>query len=201
MLKLPINLLQPLARFGQFPNIIAVTPFVLDYADPPFDIFSLMDGQQPTVIYDRIALLPKIKGEPKQVNKIDVNTIFPAIAEAGSVLGIKITIKNIGQKDISSDDINISINADSNLSFSVEEFDVIHKNQSKDVWISLDVPTGLEGLSNFQTNVRLPESDTDNKENFTLNIIKPTIFKRTIQFFLNIWENSQPSDSTLYIYA
>ena len=80
-------------------RIVAVTPFVLNYKDPPFDIFSWKkkDGGFYNFYYD-IQRMPKVKGVPMQVVKVKIlSFIFPPVAKrAGKYYGLAF-IKNEGQ--------------------------------------------------------------------------------------------------------
>lgn len=58
-------------------NIVAVTPFILSYQDPPFDIFSWKDKNGKFYeFYYRTQLLPKTKGNPERVNSLEIKAIL-----------------------------------------------------------------------------------------------------------------------------
>jgi len=81
------------------PKVIAVTPFILDYTSPPFDIYSWkkQDGSYYD-FYNKVQEIPKIKGEPTQVES---GQIYAAIAEPVIFSGMDfvgaILAKNTGQ--------------------------------------------------------------------------------------------------------
>lgn len=81
------------------PRIVAVTFFLLNYQEKPFDVFSWKkkDGSFYPFYYE-VQELPKIKGSPKQVVSVDILGILfpPIIPSGGRLLGIVI-VKNLGQ--------------------------------------------------------------------------------------------------------
>jgi hypothetical protein len=102
------------------PRVVAVTPFILDYASPPFDVFSWQkrDGSFYNYYAD-VQKLPKIKGAPIQVES---GQILAAIAEPVIFTGVDfvgaIVAKNTGQSiwtqgntSIESDSGNFSLKA------------------------------------------------------------------------------------------
>lgn len=91
-------------------NIVAVTPFILNYPQEPFGQFSWKksDGSF-TESYNKVQSLEKVQGEPKQIVKGEILTAItpPVVLSGADVTGI-ILAKNTGQtiwnqKDISLD--------------------------------------------------------------------------------------------------
>jgi hypothetical protein len=81
-------------------NIIAVTPFVLNYQDAPFDVFSWKSPEGNFYdIYNEVKNLPKIKGEPKIIESLKITALIipPIIPGGGKLTGI-VQIKNTGQR-------------------------------------------------------------------------------------------------------
>jgi len=80
-------------------RIVAVTPFVLNYQETPFDVFSWKKrGGGFYKFYYEIKDLPKPKGNPQQIVAVDVLTMLfpPIIPKDGWLTGV-IAIKNTGQ--------------------------------------------------------------------------------------------------------
>lgn len=86
-------------------QIIAVTPFLLSYQQPPFDHFSFKkitgQRQQNLEYYAHYAALlntKKVTGRPVQENKatLDKGAVYTSIV-AGETYNISITVKNSGQ--------------------------------------------------------------------------------------------------------
>jgi len=81
------------------PKVVAVTPFVLNYKEPLFELFSWKDSEGKFYpFYDSVKALPKVKGEPVQKEDGEiVFMIFPKLSEEGVTMGGYIYIKNSGQ--------------------------------------------------------------------------------------------------------
>lgn len=90
-------------------NIVAVTPFILKYPQEPFGVFSWTkaDGNFYS-FYKKVGLLPKVKGEPKQIEKGTILGAFaqPLIPNGSDYLGL-ILAKNTGQSIWNQSDITI----------------------------------------------------------------------------------------------
>jgi len=81
-------------------QIVAVTPFILNYKEPPFDVFSWKkpDGSF-YEIYDEVSLLPKIKGAPNQISAVDIlSIVFPPVIPGNGKLSGVVLIRNTGQQ-------------------------------------------------------------------------------------------------------
>lgn len=98
-------------------RVIAVTPFILNYPQSPFGVFSWTrpDGSFYS-FYDTVQNLPKIKGEPEQITKGDILFALaqPIILSGSNYVGT-ILAKNTGQSIWNP--TNISINNVLNYSF------------------------------------------------------------------------------------
>ena len=93
-------------------QIVAVTPFLLNYQEPPFDHFSFKkltgEKQNPKILgaqypqfypqYQALAELPKVSGRPVQENKAELvkGEIYSSLV-AGQEYSIPLTFKNTGQ--------------------------------------------------------------------------------------------------------
>lgn len=81
-------------------RIVAVTPFLLNYQDPPFDHFSFKkvksDGFY--AFYQSIKDLPKTKGQPlwETATKLTKGEVYSSVV-AGEIYTIYLTFENIGQ--------------------------------------------------------------------------------------------------------
>lgn len=98
-------------RVWSGPEIAAITPFLLNYQEPPFDHFSFKKKEDVGIInqiagddleyhpqYYAIQSIPKIKGAPVQVNKATLTggRVFPAVI-SGENYEILLKFKNTGQ--------------------------------------------------------------------------------------------------------
>jgi len=81
------------------PRIVAVTPFILDYPQAPFGILSWQKSDKSFYsFYAKVQSLPKIKGEPVQLESGQIVAAFaqPIVPEGSDYLGA-ILAKNTGQ--------------------------------------------------------------------------------------------------------
>jgi hypothetical protein len=80
-------------------RIIAVTPFILSYNETPFDVFSWKDKEGKYYeFYNQIQSLKKVKGEPIQITKGQIEAAFvpPFVRKDKEFKGF-ILAKNIGE--------------------------------------------------------------------------------------------------------
>lgn len=80
------------------PQIVAVTPFVLGYQDPPFDHFSFKGKDSFHPQYQVVKDLTKVSGKPIQENKAKLlkGEVYSSMVK-GESYQITLTFKNIGQ--------------------------------------------------------------------------------------------------------
>ena len=81
------------------PNVVAVTPFVLNYQEQPFDVFSWKkpDGSFYD-FYSQIQGLAKTRGQPERVASARIAATFrPLIIRSGSEFYVALVVSNLGQ--------------------------------------------------------------------------------------------------------
>ncbi|MFH0749360.1 MAG: hypothetical protein V1917_00405, partial [Candidatus Gottesmanbacteria bacterium] len=81
-------------------NIVAITPFVFNYQDEPFDHFSWkqLNSQNFYPMYQSYQSIPKIHGQPKQIEIFTTSpSLFPDSLVINSTYTLQTTIKNTGQ--------------------------------------------------------------------------------------------------------
>ena len=81
------------------PRVVVVTPFIINYQSPPFDIFSWKkpDGSF-YPFFETVKSLAKTKGEPVQKTSGEILRAFlPAFVEPGQTFTIALLLKNTGQ--------------------------------------------------------------------------------------------------------
>lgn len=85
--------------WSQDSRVKAATPFILDYQAPPFLDFSWKKYQSSDYYYQYYVVqsLPKVKGEPDQVEKGEIDFSLPKELVAQSKYNLKLTLKNQGQ--------------------------------------------------------------------------------------------------------
>lgn len=89
-----------LAALKLDPRVRAVTPFVLNYQDEPFDHFSwrkLGSGKEYYPQHGAVLGMSKIKGEPEQKQVLEVTGRLPGKLVAGSVYALPVKVRNAGQ--------------------------------------------------------------------------------------------------------
>ena len=112
------NLLKKSALFPKFETafnnawnnkqIAAVTPFILNYEQPPYDIYSWKNDGAYNSLYGQMQNFPKKAGEPIQDEKLAVTKIFvPAIGFVNSNFTGIIIFINTGQSIIASANLNL----------------------------------------------------------------------------------------------
>lgn len=82
------------------PKVVAITPFVLNYQDEPFDHFSwrkMGNGKSYYSQYEVVRSLEKIKGSPGQEQKLKIQSPPPQKVITESTYTIPLRIKNEGQ--------------------------------------------------------------------------------------------------------
>jgi hypothetical protein len=81
------------------PDIVAITPFVLNYQEPPFEYFSWIDKNGKFYpFYRSILSLAKTKGQPAQIEDGEINfMLFPKLSREGAKIQALIYIRNYGQ--------------------------------------------------------------------------------------------------------
>lgn len=97
-------------------NIIAITPFVLNYEFAPFDTFSWKNNGTFNSLYDNMQKLEKVKGIPIQEGKAEISRIFvPAINLLGSNFTGLFFVENKGQTIWTDDNLKILDESGDNL--------------------------------------------------------------------------------------
>lgn len=85
------------------PQVIAVTPFLLNYQDAPFDQFSWrkMNSSEFHPVYETVSALPKTTGQPRQHTSVRfLEQNFPRRLVTNSVYSLYVEVENTGQSII-----------------------------------------------------------------------------------------------------
>jgi len=87
------------ANIWNNPRVVAITPFILNYGQPPFDVFSWKKADGSFYpFFETVKALPKTKGKPIQKTSGEILGAFlPAFSEAGQTFTVALLIKNTGQ--------------------------------------------------------------------------------------------------------
>ena len=80
-------------------RIAAVTPFIYNYPQPPFDHFSWLDqNEQLYPEYQKVVNTPKLTNSPEQITKYELyKSQIPFLIFANHEYSAQISLKNIGQ--------------------------------------------------------------------------------------------------------
>ena len=128
----------------QDPRIVAVTPFVLNYQDYPFDHFSwrkLHSGDFYSQ-YSAYQSIEKVAGEPKQREKFTLkNRLMPQKLVAGSSYALSASLENSGQSILSEQDgYALSFSAKGDFSMVADPLPILEPGQSGLLSIHLQTP-------------------------------------------------------------
>lgn len=123
------------------PQVIAITPFVLNYQGPPFDHFSWqkLDSKEFYPQFAAVQAIPKQKGEPAQEQKLVITNVIPTKLIRGSTYQIPIRIKNEGQAIWSAKDSYKMVLQKTPESFEYFFSDLPHLEpfEEKTIWLHL----------------------------------------------------------------
>lgn len=97
--QISTNLIKAFTNTWNDPKVIAVTPFILDYTSPPFDVYSWKKGDGSFYnFYSDVQKMTKIGGTPVQIERGQIFGAFaqPVIITGADFVGA-ILAKNTGQ--------------------------------------------------------------------------------------------------------
>jgi len=132
-------------------QVIAITPFILNYQDEPFDHFSWqkLNSTEFYQQYEATQKILKIKGQPLQVTKISIPHELPAKIIKNSTYQIALTLRNDGQDiwDSSLDNYQLQIEGlskDTDYFFS--DLGTMLPFEEKTIWLHLKTGNQAEKL-------------------------------------------------------
>lgn len=134
-------------------EIVAVTPFVLNYKDIPFETFSWKKSDGSFYdFFDAVRNLAKVKGVPKQRNTAEFGGVFsPPIIFKGTNFIIYMLVKNTGQAIWNKSNISVK-SSDSNIQLPLASLE--ETEPGKTAFIKTVVATGnLDGNQDFKLNL------------------------------------------------
>lgn len=124
-------------------NIIAVTPFLLNYQNPPFDVFSWkkIDGSYYGFYYD-VQKVKKIKGDPAQINSGQILAVLtPKVVVRDDRFYGLAYVKNTGQKIWKSGEVVLIKNNDQDIEIESPFFIDIEPGQKGFILFSVTANT------------------------------------------------------------
>jgi hypothetical protein len=185
----------------QHPNIFAVIPFIYDYQEHPFDIFS-WKKQGGNGFHDQYAAyqgLKKNKGQPIQKEAYALlSDPLPEKLVAGSLYQFPIELVNNGQAIISSEqNYYLSINDPSlQFGFTAESIPLLEPDQSAYMLMSLRTPE-KRGLYIIELELKKP-AKAFNLAKQTIEVIPPPSLK--IQVQLGWRQSSEATQASVLVY-
>lgn len=169
-------------------RVMAITPFILNYQDEPFDHYSWqkMNSEEFYESYSAVQKMSKIKGQPYQEEKLTLISRLPEKLIKNSTYQIGLTIKNEGQGYWNEEDgYSLSLEgllADNKYFFS--DFPSLLPFEERKIWLYLKTGGNTEKLK-FQISLNKANkivSQTDwNLEiipEINIKLISKLLFKR-----------------------
>jgi len=169
-------------------EVVAVTPFVLNYPFFPFENFSWLDQKgNPYPHFEEVRKIKKTKGKPVQIEKFEIEEFFlPPFLPANFFYTGEIVLKNTGQSIWGEKPFRVKNSSDLELS------DLILPGGKK-------VKPGEKALFNFS--LKCPERGGDyflswqGLPSYKLKVFEVwkltnqenTLFNRVFNKFLNLW--------------
>ena len=182
-------------------QIVAVSPFLLNYQDYPFDHFSfkMLDTNQFYPAYEAINQISKNAGKPKQlINANFVNPFLPEKLVKHSQYAFEIDIENKGQAVIDGDDgwkVEIT-GLPKNFKIDISKIEKTSPFQRTRVKINIESPDS-SGKYNYQILLLKDDKIIDKLENNLYIIPPPELMLNSYEWFNKL---AQGNDFKLLIY-
>jgi len=159
-------------------RVVAVTPFIFKYTDPPFDGFSWVnkEGKYYDFYYTVLNLL-KEKGQPIQEEKGDIITaFFPKIAMVNTQFHGVLFVKNIGQSIWDKNDLMIVDNNENSLQVNSILPEVVEPGQIAVITVTGKFP-GTAGTYNVSLRMTRDSKSITEAHEVDVNLIPgvPTV--------------------------
>lgn len=171
-------------------KVVAITPFILNYQDEPFDHYSWQKLNSPDFYeqYYATQKIVKVKGQPIQITKISIPHELPSKIIKNSTYQIALTLKNEGQDiwDTNTDNYQLKIDGlPENMSYFFSDLETTLPFQEKTIWLHLKTSNKTENLD-LKIFLAKNEKMIGNQINWplevvpesTINLIAKLLFKR-----------------------
>lgn len=185
-------------------RVMAVTPFVFDYQGEPFLEFSWKkySSQDFYQQYSTVQSMSKIKGEPEQIEKGEINFDLPKELVEQSEYNFKVKLNNLGQAvweknyGYQLNRLNQSSQLESEQ-FLFDDLKDINPFEEKDVYFTLKTN---EDLGNKKIKFILQKNDKNilKSEDWSFNILPLPVLKFATNFFP--WWKGKGDDFELQIF-
>jgi len=164
-------------------NVVAVTPFILNYEFPPFDMFSWKNNGSYNSLYENMQKVAKIAGCPIQEDKADVSRIFvPAINLLGTDFTGLFFVENKGQTIWMKDNLKVLDENGNNL-----EIIKISLSSSEPGGSGFIVFKGKSPIAegNYQKSIQLLNGDTEISPPIFFKVLSIATLRMKLEHFLD----------------
>ena len=169
--QLTINYLNNVLKDNQ---VVAVTPFILNYQDEPFDHYSWqkINSNEFYELYSAVQKMSKIKGQPYQEEKLTLVNKLPEKLIKNSTYQISLTIKNEGQGFWDEKDgYGLTIEGlSSDTRFLFSDFPSILPLEERKIWLYLKTGEKL-GKGNLKISLTKNNQMIGNQIDWNLEIV------------------------------
>ena len=124
-------------------QVVAVTPFILNYQDDPFDHFSWTKYQSTETYpqYGVIKAIPKLAGRPEQVAQADyIPRYFPRSFAVDGQYQVAVRFLNTGQAIWYGNDTEVKVIANSGSGVQAEQLETVPPGYVAKVWLKINTP-------------------------------------------------------------
>jgi len=170
------------------PKVIAVTPFILNYQEEPFDHYSWQKNDDEFYPqYETVQQMAKVKGQPIQEEKITLLTSLPEKLIKDSTYQLGLIIKNEGQGFWDQQDgYQLSLEGlPSDYQYFFSDFDSLAPFEEKPIWLHLKtgekigkIPLKLTLVKNNQIIGNQIEWDLEIVPETNIKLMAKLLFKR-----------------------
>jgi len=165
-------------------NVVAVTPFILNYEFPPFDMFSWKNNGSYNSLYENMQKLSKIAGCPIQEDKADISRIFvPAINLLGREFTGLFFVENKGQTIWVKDNLKVIDENSNNLEIVKISLSSFEPGGSGFIVFRGISPT-TEG--NYQKSVQLMNNNSNISAPIYFKILSVATIRIKLEHFLDL---------------
>ncbi len=169
------------------PQVVAVTPFVLNYQSQPFLGFSWKkegsDEFYPQ--YEVIQQLAKPAGDPEQVTEIKLLTVLPNRLVEGSRFAFKIRVRNSGQSIWDSrDGYSLALISNDNFKYNFSQLTEVFPDQEQELLFYLETP---KGVNKYQAQIAVTKEEevVSNLLNWNIQTTPQTDLELSYNLLLN----------------
>lgn len=183
------------------PQVIAITPFVLNYQGEPFDHFSWqkLNSKNFYPQYGVVLGISKQRGEPEQEQKIKIINNLPTKIIKKSTYQIKIRIRNEGQAIWNEDNYKLVLEkVPQGFEYFFSDFPSIAPFEEKTIWLYLKTGERL-GKFNLALGVAKDGKIVTNLVPWNLEIVPQVTIELNIDLFLK--RENEGEDFRLLIYS